>query len=244
MSHPQSFTDFLAGPVYVVNMDRDKERWETATKRLNAAGFSNITRWSAVDGSTCDFTQEWKKHGSPKFDPSDDRFLDVKGSAFKQGITLSHLALLKHIIDQNVAWAFIMEDDIIFHKDWDLLAAAYFNATPKDYDLCYVGHHCGCGKPYSILQVPVYCTHAFIITNDGAKTLYNRLLSEPQGIRTIDCMIATFMARYLQHGTPFLKWYAWNAEKFPDNTATKHPQHAHKDQGLVFQEYIHDRTHH
>jgi len=226
-------------------MDRDGERWTTVQQRLNTAGFSNITRWSAVDGSTCDFNQEWKKHGSPSFDPSDERFLDVTNSAFKQGITLSHLSLLSHISTQHIQWAMIVEDDIVFHKDWNVLAPAYFNATPQDYDMCYIGHHCGCGRPYNILQVPVYCTHALIITNAGANTLYNRIISEPSGVRTIDCMIATFMHQHLS-GThvPFLKWYAWNTEMFPDSTAKKHPQHAHKDQGLVFQEFIQARTNH
>jgi len=90
----------------------------------------------------------------------------------------------------------------------------------------------------------VYCLQAVIITHAGAQTLYHKIVSEPLGVRTIDCMIATFMAQHLQTGPTFLKWYAWNAESFPDKSVTKHPQHAHKDQGLVFQEYIQERTHH
>jgi GR25 family glycosyltransferase involved in LPS biosynthesis len=247
MAIPQTWEELLNGPVYVINMDRDSERLITCKERLSKAGFKNINRWKAVDGRMDNISEEWAKHGSPLFDPSDTRFLDIKGSPFKQGTLLSYLALWKNIIDNNIPWLTIFEDDIVFHATWNELAPIYFNATPKDFGLLYMGHHFGYNDIiHKILKIPVYCTHAHVITLDGAKELYKRFLSEPSGVRTIDCMINYFMGSSLisPSAKPFINWYVWNASMFPDNTASKHPQHAHKDMGLVFQEYIKERSLH
>lgn len=229
----------MQGPTFLINMDRQTERLASSWERLAAAGFTDVRRWVAVDGSRDDMEAAWKAHGSPKFDPIDPPFADLsKGCPSKQGIALSHLDLLKHIVDTGISHAVIFEDDLVFHKDFAELAPQYFNATPKDYDMCYIGHHCGCGAPYQILNVPVYCTHAYMITHAGAKTLYDRILQEPAGVRTIDCIINHFMMRAYKHKVPFLTWYVWNGESFPDETARKHPDHANKDMGLVFQEWL------
>ena len=170
--------------------------------------------------------------------------MDTANSGFKHGTLLSHMGVWKHIIDAKIPWAIIWEDDVLFHKDWATLAPAYFEGTPKDYDLLYMGHHCGCGRPFQILKVPVYCSHAMVVSLNGAKTIYERFLTEPNGVRTIDCLINHFMMQALTENKAFCNWYAWNAEMYPDETASKHPQHAHKDVGLVFQEYVQERTHH
>ena len=246
MTIPQTWEELLNGPVYVINMDRDSDRLITCTERLSKAGFTNINRWKAVDGRMDNISEEWSKYGNPLFDSSDTRFLDIKESPFKQGAILSFLGLYKHIIDNNIPWVVIFEDDVVFHNAWNELGPMYFNATPKDYDLLYMGHHCGCGKPYKILKVPVYCQHATILSLKGVTDIYNRVLSEPSGIRTLDCLINHFMYQSLAFPKvmPFSNWYVWNTEMFPDNTASKDPQHAHKDMGLVFQEYIKERSLH
>jgi GR25 family glycosyltransferase involved in LPS biosynthesis len=227
-------------------MDKDKDRFEQCKSRLVNAGFANIVRWSAVNGKDSELvSNEWAKHGTHiKFDESDVRFMDTVSSGFKQGTLLSHMSLWKHFMTKEIAYGIVIEDDVIFHKDWDTLAPEYYTNTPNDYDMVYMGHHCGCGKPYQILRVPVFCTQAMIVSLNGATTLYNRFLNEPNGVRTIDCLINTFMTQALVQNKPFCNWYVWNAEMYPDETASKHPQHAHKDMGLVFQEYIQERTHH
>jgi GR25 family glycosyltransferase involved in LPS biosynthesis len=233
-----TWNDVLTGPAFLINMDRQTDRLASASKRLNEVGFVDVRRWRAVDGRNDDLVSAWKVHGSPKFDQRDTWFCDLSlGHPYKQGTLLSHLNLLKHIIDNNIMHAAIFEDDIVFHKDFNKLAVQYFDATPKDYDMCYMGHHCGCGIPYNILQVPVYCTHALLITYAGAKTLYNRMITDPVGVRAIDCQINDYMMQCYVKKVPFLTWYVWNSDAFPDDTARKHPDHVHKDMGLVFQEW-------
>ena len=245
MACPTTFQELQNLPCFVINMDKDANRFEQCKTRLDNAGFTNVLRWRAVDGNIKDeLAAGWAMHGNPSFDATDARFMDTENSGFKQGIMLSHMGVWKHMITNDVPWAIIWEDDVVFHKDWASLAPAYFDATPKDYDLLYMGHHCGCGKPFQILKVPVFCCQAMVVSLDGIKTLYSRILNEPNGIRTLDCLIYEFMVQTFTENKPFCNWYAWNAEMFPDETVSKHPQHAHKDTGLVFQEYIQERTHH
>lgn len=242
MAPPQTWEELMKGPAYIINMDRDKDRFDTSYKRVSDAGFTNILRWRAIDAKNDDVKAAWEIHGSPRFDKTDGKFLDIVGHPYKQGTLLSHLALWKHMIESNIDWAVVFEDDLVFHKDWHQLAMQYFNATPKDYGLCYMGHHCGCGKPYQILKVPVYCTHATIVTREGAMCLYNKFINDENGVRAIDCLINHYMVMSLVHPTnklhEFCEWYAWNAEMYPDTTANKHPDHVNKDVGLVFQDNI------
>lgn len=234
----------LEAPAFLISLDRQPTRYASASERVSAAGYVDVRRWAAVDGKQenaleSGLAAEWAVHGSPKFDPRDTWFADLSlGHTHKQGTVLSHLNLLKHIIDNAIPLANVFEDDIVFHKDFATLAPAYYGATPKDYDMLYIGHHCGYGAPYHILSVPVYCTHAYVITLAGAKILYNRMINDPVGMRAIDCQINDFMVQAYMNKVPFLKWYVWNAEFFPDPTASKHPNSGHKDMGLVFQECL------
>lgn len=240
--HPQTWDDVLNGPAYVINMDRQPHRLHTSFERLKEAGFTNVIRWQAFDATRGDPTEEWAQHGPPLFNCKDGTFVNVKEHPHKQGTLLSHLSLWKHIIDTKIPWAVIFEDDIVFHKHWAELAPQYFAMTPPDYGMCYMGHHCGCGVNAVVLQVPVYCLHAFIITLEGATCLYNKMIHDPNGVCTIDLLIYEYMMMSLVHPNDpqheFCKWYAWNAEMFPDDIAKKHPAHAHKDMGLIFQECV------
>jgi hypothetical protein len=168
------------------------------------------------------------------------KYLDplIPSTPFIPAILLSLLNLLKHIIDNNLQIATIFEDDIIFHKNWNALAYKYYEITPNDFDMIYIGQHCGKGfNSHVAKDFPIYALHAFIITLDGAKYLYNKIINDPDGVWTSDCMIFKYMSNKHSEKDEFLTWYIWNSDMFPDNTYSKHPTHGNKDGGLVFQEY-------
>lgn len=242
-SPPATWDAFLDAHVFVINLERKPERYKNAVARISTAGFTNVNRFNAVDGRKDDMVAVWERHGAPRFDPSDAKFNDAVNHSHHQGIALSHLCVLREIIDAAIPWSVVFEDDVVFHKDWAVLAPLYFTIMPRDYDMCYIGHHCGCGIDGHVVQLPVYCTHAYGITLAGAQYLYNKILSEPAGVRTIDCMIWDYMCKAIlgNDADAFLPWYAWNGESFPDETAKKNKEHAHKDMGLVFQEYDGDK---
>ena len=140
MPCPNSYSEFMEGPAFLINMRRQEKRRNISLNRLKDAGFTNVIIWDAVDASDpiVNIKAEWAKHGSPKFDPSDGKFLDLKGHPYKQGTLLSHLNLWKHIIDSKIPWATIFEDDIVFHINWHRLSEVYFEITPTDYGMCYI----------------------------------------------------------------------------------------------------------
>jgi len=239
MPSPRVWYEVLNGKTFIINVDKDVERYNICSERVSAAGFTNVERWKAIDGEDDKFeitvADEWAAHGSPKFNENDAVFLNERR---KQAKTLSHLNLLKHIIDNNIEWATIFEDDVLFHKDWHKLAEQYFGATPQSYGICYIGNHYICDKPYNILRIPVLSTHAMIITLEGAKLLYKSMTHDRNGIYTLDYMINHYMVTSLIYNTPRMcNWYMWNGGGFPDKTATKHPERGFIDNGLVFQDY-------
>lgn len=229
---PNTWNEFLSGQTFVINLDRKPTRLQNSFQRVQNAGFKNIQRFKAVDGYNEDMKPIWESYGSPKFNKNDIAFVDYTNYPHHQGICLSHLGVYKYIIDNNIEWSVIFEDDIVFHKDWEFLAPKYFETMPKDYDMCYIGHHCGCGFNGHVAKVPVYCLQAYGITYKGAKYLFDMLTNQNDEIYTIDCMIFNRMV-----SNNFLNWYVWNGEHFPDNTAKKNEEHKHKDMGLVFQEF-------
>jgi len=253
---PSSWGDFLDGHVFIINLDKKPERLQNALARVKDAGFTNINRFVAIDGKTADMPNIWNtEHGNPRFEPTDGKFNDPINHPHHQAIMLSHLGVLKEIIEKEIPWSIVFEDDVVFHNKWDILAPKYFEITPPNYDMLYMGHHCGCGFDAHVARIPVYCLQAYGITLEGAKILYKKIIEDPAGVRTIDCMIWDYMCECLrnplnippkdaeqQNSLPerpigFINWYAWNGEQFPDTVAKKDPTTAHKDQGLVFQEY-------
>ena len=109
----QSFEDFLKLPCYIINLDRNPERWNVCEKRLQEAGFTNYKRISGVDGKNkLELQKEWELLNNPKFSAWDTEFKSYPG---KQGCFLSHLKIWKDILDKKIPYALIFEDDIVFH---------------------------------------------------------------------------------------------------------------------------------
>ena len=230
--------DFLNVPVFIINLDRKPTRFQKCIQRVKEAGFKNISRIRAVDGMNDNLKNIWvNTHNDPKFNKSDGKFNDIVNHPHHQAIMLSHMNILKKIINETIDIAIIFEDDVIFHKDWNILAPKYYEVTPKNYDMLYMGHHCGYGFGSHVGKVPVFCLQAYVITYNGANILYNKILNDPSGVSTIDCMIWNYMCSHLQANNPFLNWYVWNGEFFPDEFANIYEEYKCKDKGLIFQEY-------
>lgn len=230
-----TWTSIAQARTFVVNMDRCVERWEVSKKRIEDAGFCNVERFRATDAAHDDLKAAWAQHGSPKFDPSDKAFVTYPGT---QGCMLSHLNIWKKMIDENIEVAVIFEDDVLFHTHWSTLAPRYYEATPKDFDILFMGNQIEHMIDGHIIQTPVFCTHAYVITQKGARILYERLLQDPLGLRAIDCMLIDHMKAKHYRGVPCpFVWYVWNGSKFPDkSSASKDPRVAKRNTGLVFQD--------
>ena len=224
----ETYSNLLNAPCKVINLKKNSARWNITQERLNTVGFTNIERFDAISPDT--IKENWDKVGNPKIAvEKDECFANVLG---KQGCFLSHILIWKDIIETKRPFTVIFEDDILFHELWDTIAPLYFEKTPKDYDIMYLGSQFQKASCYHIDKVPVYCLHAYVITFEGATKLYNMIMSSSIGVYTIDCMLLDFMYADLY------KWYVWNGYAFyPSNLKMSH-KWAIRNNGLVYQDEV------
>ena len=219
----------LNTPVFIVNLKRDHERYVATKQRIQDAGYTNITRWNAVDATNPkELHDAWLQQFNnvmPTFEPADPDFVAKVG---KQGLYLSMISLWKHMIDNKIQIATIFEDDIMFHPQWSHYAQQYWTLTPKTFDILYIGNQLHMPSEHHIDRVPVYCLHAYMLTLEGATKLYNLVKINPC---TLDFMLAHYMCREAirKIQCPF-NWFVWNGTFFPTEHTSK------KNTGLVYQD--------
>jgi len=222
------YNDFLKCPCKVINLLKNTARWKISKERITDAGFTNIERFNAIDKDHLE--ENWKLLNEPVIaaqkDPCFYKFLG------KQGCFLSHILIWKDIIEKQIPITTIFEDDILFHHKWETLAPAYFKNTPNNYDILYLGSQFEAISNFHIDKIPVYCLHAYVITLEGAKKLYDLVLKNDLGVYTIDCMLLDFMKENA------FNWAVWNGYKFYPPNNRMSDQWAIRNHGLVYQDEV------
>lgn len=206
--------ELLEAPCRVINLDRNPERWEVCEQRLREAGFKNFKRVRGVDATNAaELQKEWNALGNPPFAAWDQEFISYPG---KQGCFLSHVKLWQEIVATGMERMVILEDDVMFHKEWQVLVEEYYKNTPKDYEVLYLGAQFEFPSQHHIDRGPVFCTHAMVVTLSGAKKLLGLVLGNANGVYTVDCMLIDAMKDYYRRlrlnravNMPFV-WYVWN----------------------------------
>lgn len=259
-----SWQDLLSAPAFVINLDRRPERWESSRRQIEWAGFTDVRRWSAFDGATGNVRESLHRFGIDQL-ADREHFLNLPGA---QGCAVSQLNLLQHIIGQGYPRACIFEDDIRFSRWWHQLAPAFLSRTPRNCDLIFLGsqiqydflprlhparrlnrsrtltrlsqtlwpwpsHRLG-----DVVQGPLYCLHAIMITRKGCQELLTFLTTQRGGLYIPDCMIHDAMAGR-RHVSLFpLRWYAWNGHRLPALVEERgtNPHWIRRNCGLVYQE--------
>lgn len=201
-------------------------------------GYTNVQRWEASNGTSKDFSNEWQSMGLGR--PMSDM------SRTEQGCLLSHLRLWKHLIDQNIEVATIFEDDALFHPRFAELSRTFYDLTPKDYDMLFLGseNHRFWLKAYkpdftykSVDQLPVCCLHAYVITQTGAHKLLD-LFRRTSPLKAIDLVLLDVMrTHFLKQADAGFVWYTWQAHQYPCPEFKMHPRWMDRCAGLVAQDY-------
>src|SRR6266404_4987556 len=95
-------------PIFIVNLTRDRERWETIRNSMVRAGLP-YCRFSAIDG---------RRKLSLIRSTIKRNFVNTKiGRPLTTGeicCTLSHMGILRRMVRQNIERAVILEDDAQF----------------------------------------------------------------------------------------------------------------------------------
>ena len=230
----------LNKPAFVIHSSKlSPERKNFFTENITNSGYTNMQIIEAVNG----YDLEELQIITQKFNIF---FADFLGKG-QRGCLLSHLKLYKYIIDNNIDICTIFEDDVYFHSEWDKLAPMYYRNTPKNFDIIFIGNQSD-GDPNvlpRIHQQACFCTHAYIITLDGAKKLLKYILKlnyknyNNIGLTAIDILIKFFQYDVLggNINKNYFVWYCWNGcrNKCNNKYDSNHCGHEVRNMGLVYQ---------
>lgn len=157
-------------PIYVVSLERERERRENVKRQLKDL---NYTIYNAVDGKNLNEVQHQLMV---------NYIVPHKLNPGQVGCFLSHLSLWKQIIETQTPCALILEDDINVISPLNLMLPKLCKV--EGFDILYLGHYFEPSKGEFVQTVGKYavhkstrpyCTHAYMITYNGAKALVDYL---------------------------------------------------------------------
>lgn len=108
--------------VYVVNLERRTDRWESIQKSWKETGVDiPLTRFIACDGRVFKPPKSW----------------DVGNGAY--GCYLSHISIMVEAARTGLEHFLVLEDDAVFADDFKAVLESCLADLPSDYDQCYLG---------------------------------------------------------------------------------------------------------
>jgi len=113
--------------IYVINLDRRPDRYESFQTEIAKYGIENVERFSAIDGTTI-------MANNMKLLPGEI------------GVLESHLDIIKKCKEEGLNNVLIMEDDVYF-SDEILKLDEYMASVPEDWEFLYFGGNHVYGKP-------------------------------------------------------------------------------------------------
>ncbi|MFM9108752.1 MAG: glycosyltransferase family 25 protein, partial [Chloroflexota bacterium] len=214
---PGSWEEVLRAPAFVINLDRSPERLDGVMERIREAGFTDVRRISAVDGiDERALKRRWAEVGNPVIREHADNAMGHWPGY--QGNFLSHVLLWRKIIEENIPYAVIFEDDVFFHVQWRELAPAIFAETPPGTAVTWMGASADIHRRAErVIRIPVTGLHAMLVTRRGAEQLLDITVNHPDGVVILDRMVEARQRAILagEPGRP-LDWAVWHAVGAPD----------------------------
>ena len=195
------YREILNSPV-VINLQRHFFRYEATKDLMEKAGFTNITRFDAIDGFYTDET----------FFNHMNIFGGNKG---QKGCAASHLSVWENFANEisTRKFLFVCEDDMLPHSDFEKIFPIYWNHTKEDFDLILVGNQMIPKKDNLVLREPAFCLHAYIISKRGAKRLCNLYKNLPKNSGDLH-IIDIFLVRAMFDRK--IDYFCYNGKTYPD----------------------------
>jgi len=224
---PTTWSEVCSAKSVILGLKRYAFRREYSAAKLSALGYSNMELVDAFDG--------WEEGADV------DGALKSLGFYFKpilnsgcKAFCYSQISLWKRMIDENIPFMTIFEDDCLGHLDLpNGLGQKFWDATPKNFDICYLGNMMNPADPCLsdpnalVVKSGTFTTHAYILTLQGAKTLW-RLLQEVNSSGNPLKMLDIQMHDWQIQGR--LHWVCWNGTWIQKSYPTY-------DQGLPWQAF-------
>jgi len=247
-SVPSNFDDFLKGPAVILGLSRHRTtRYDYTLQKLQDAGFTSLSYFEGTDGFNDDIVSI---SNELNIRLRDTMMADYKSNIPENrsdgslGFTLSCIRIWKKVVDEGLPFLIIFEDDALPEANFKNIARQWYDETPKTFDFMFMGsgwHDHEENKAYygqRIISYPCFCTHAYVITNEGAKKALRlaNITSQKNGVDKGDCEMIVWMRQNN------INYYVWNNRgvhmiSYP--TADKHTDSVIKarDNGLIYQNY-------
>jgi GR25 family glycosyltransferase involved in LPS biosynthesis len=225
MNLPTQWSDICASKVYMMGLNRYAFRREYSAAKMKQVGFTQIEFIDGFDGFEQNIDAELSKIGV--------RFFDDLGPGHK-GCSYTHMMAWKQMIEDKAPYRVFFEDDVLAHTDLAKgLGQKFWEATPKDFDILYLGSMMHPQDPASnnssnlVVESPTYCLHAYILSLQGAQKLWKLIQdfsSKGALLNMLDVQVAMWRVEKR------LKTYCWNGTWTPKSYPTF-------DEGLPWQAF-------
>jgi hypothetical protein len=199
---PSSWTDVCSAKSVIVGLDRYAFRREYSAARLGAAGFTTIECVASFDGFHADVDSALASFGV--------RFIEDLRPGHK-GCSYTHLREWERMVREEAPFRVFFEDDVLGHLDLaNGLGQKFWDATPKDFDILYMGNMMAANDPalgnpnVLVVQLPTYCMHAYMLSLNGAKKLLALARQSPAPLLMLDIQMVHWQIQKA------ITWYCWN----------------------------------
>ncbi len=179
----------IINQVYVINLDKKSDRWDDIQLNFSETGLK-LNRWNGING-----TDLSDKQISEITTP----LCNTMCSYSMIGCALSHIGIWRHIVKNNLDSVLILEDNAYPVDNFNELLKEYWKQVPKGWDMVYLGGYGSCDKNELVSKLNTlisgkknkkiykdgklmknvykpagsFATHAYMISNKGAKKLLN-----------------------------------------------------------------------
>ena len=178
-------------PTFVINLDRRQDRWADFSKQSTLSQFTDLQRFSAVDGSKLDVLHDERVslHTRQNILKKSRRSHYEIATAGAIGATLSHVSIWKRFLQSDAKYVVVFEDDTIVDQTSLDYIDSLVEKLPAEWHMWLLGTHRGSfkGKPlvpgatkgwWSVDEFTG--AHAYILSRKGAEIL----LEDPFPIET------------------------------------------------------------
>jgi GR25 family glycosyltransferase involved in LPS biosynthesis len=174
-------TDIRTCPTFVINLTRRPDRWQLFQQQPTVRTFSNLKRFSAVDGKTLDiYTDErislhTRQNILKNFRRSHYE-INTPGAV---GASLSHIGIWTTFLKSDAEMCVVFEDDAMITEPMIQKINQAIQTIPENWDIWLLGLHQGTSQtpdgfePTGTWNVITQFTgaHAYILTRRAARIL-------------------------------------------------------------------------
>jgi GR25 family glycosyltransferase involved in LPS biosynthesis len=123
--------------IYYINLDRRPDRKQHILKQIydEKIPHDKVKRFQAIDGKTYKFNPEEKKMFQ------DCNFRNDGNENLTMGNQLSHYYILKEMVENNYQYILILQDDVVFKKDFNTHLNKILDNFPEDAEIVNIGTH-------------------------------------------------------------------------------------------------------